>query len=849
MSPGEEAVMGVFKLSDYEDRRQKTNAEIGQDSAKLLDECRDLAVHRLLLSFTAMLDRLTTLLFEQAEKSIRHDDVNLFLAARTLIQKERARIAGEFERALRTGVDEGIRSGGKSVEADLEWNADSLSLVDSDEIEQGVAMGKLARTIEEVCQEQFTAFNQRVGYLLGNEELEQAKNPLSPQAICRAFKDAFQALQADTEIKLAVLRQLNQNILGDINSIYADLNRHLVNAHVLPTLRPTLRRVQRHAANPAQASAGGQAGAAPGGAAGMAGGEFAEGDDVFATLQFLLQRMQARATGPGVGMPAGMGAGMAGGMAGGVAAASGMGGLGGAGGLAGSGAAGPVSAASAQQAMATVLESLTQLQHGNGHFVLANGSTVDLNLPLSGEQNILREIGSAGVGNLGQVDAMTIELLAMIFDYVYEDRNLAPQIKALLGRLQIPVLKAAMLDKAFFSKRSHPARRLLDRLAEAGIGWSPEAGTDDPLYKAIEGVVQRIQDEFIDRVEIFANELEIFEKFLEDEEKAAEALVESSAEELHQRDRSEIARLVALAEIERRAAAGVVESMPDFLIGFLRERWVAPLQQAHFREGEDGAAWKKAVQTMDDLIWSIQPKRTAEDRKRLVSLLPGLLQRLYAGLQGIEWAPEAREAFLSQLVDAHAGAVKASLLQMAPGAPVVAGPGPVAAGAAMATTLAVGAIPLTVADLPQGGDAIAKATMPQPNMGGIPDTVAAVAPATSQSLTEATIAAERERANAARRPEAGSASRMVATLVRGSWIEFANDKNVWVRSKLAWVSPLRGNYLFTNRQGYKALAVSRDELIERFRANRARLVDIEPLMDRAISSMMETLHEQVAEPA
>lgn len=827
--------MGVFKLSDYEDRRQKGSAELGQDPAKLLDECRDLAIHRLLLSFTAMLDRLTTLLFEQAEKSVRHDDVNLFLAARTLIQKERARVAGEFERALRTGVDDGIKSGGKGVQADYEWNADNLSLVDSDEIEQGVAMGKLAHTIEEVCQEQFSAFNQRVGYLLGNEELDQAKNPLSPQAICRAFKDAFQALQADTEIKLAVLRQLNQNILGDINSIYADLNRHLVNAQVLPTLRPMLRRNPRQGMKSAAAAAM-AAGAQAGDQAAAGGGDFAEGDDVFATLQFLLSRMQARAGSPGAGigggMPGAMGSPGGAGMSPGASAGA---------------AAGPMTAAQAQQAMLSMLDSLTQLQHGNGHFVMPNGAALDLDLPLNGDRNILREISSSGVATLGHVDAMTIELVAMLFDYIYEDKNLAPAIKALLGRLQIPVLKASMLDKAFFSKRSHPARRLVDRLAEAGIGWTTEAGTDDALFRAIEGVIHRIQDEFVDQVEIFARELEAFEGFLETEEKAAEALVESSAEELHQRDRSEIARLVALAEIDRRAAPGALEIMPDFLLSFLRERWVAPMQQAHFREGEDGQAWQKAVQTMDDLIWSVQPKRSIDDRKRLVSLLPGLLQRLYSGLQGIEWEPAAREAFLSQLVDAHAGAVKASLHQMPAGAPVGA---VLAQGVPTLVSVATVANP-TIAPAGGGVSPTVTAVAPAAFGGGIPETVAAVAPASAPapSLTEATIAAERERASAARRPEAGSASRMVASLVRGSWIEFANDKNVWVRSKLAWVSPLRGNYLFTNRQGYKALAVSRDELIERFRGNRARLVDVEPLMDRAIFSMMETLNEQVAVPA
>ena len=39
------------------------------------------------------------------------------------------------------------------------------------------------------------------------------------------------------------------------------------------------------------------------------------------------------------------------------------------------------------------------------------------------------------------------------------------EVEALLGRLQIPTLKVALLDKSFFSSKSHPARRLLDDVA------------------------------------------------------------------------------------------------------------------------------------------------------------------------------------------------------------------------------------------------------------------------------------------------------------------------------------------------------------------------------------------------
>ena len=72
------------------------------------------------------------------------------------------------------------------------------------------------------------------------------------------------------------------------------------------------------------------------------------------------------------------------------------------------------------------------------------------------------------------VDAFTIDIVAMLFDYIFDDRTIPDKLKALIGRLQIPVLKVAMLDKQFFSKKSHPARRLLDEIAAASIGWSEE---------------------------------------------------------------------------------------------------------------------------------------------------------------------------------------------------------------------------------------------------------------------------------------------------------------------------------------------------------------------------------------
>ena len=82
---------------------------------------------------------------------------------------------------------------------------------------------------------------------------------------------------------------------------------------------------------------------------------------------------------------------------------------------------------------------------------------------------------------------------------------------------------------------------------------------------------------------------------------------------------------------------------------------------------------------------------------------------------------------------------------------------------------------------------------------------------------------------------------------RGVWVEFEGEDGQLAFAKLAWVSPLRGTYLFTNRQGQKALSMTAEELAERFRADRARLVEAEPLIDRAFSSVLTQLGEKYGE--
>jgi hypothetical protein len=95
-------------------------------------------------------------------------------------------------------------------------------------------------------------------------------------------------------------------------------------------------------------------------------------------------------------------------------------------------------------------------------------------------------------------------------------------------------------------------------------------GADDPLYSHIDAIVHRILDGFTDNLAIFDEAREKLEKFLADEEKVAELNIQSTAEEINQTDRKEMASAVAKAEIERRIQ---MYPVPNFLATFLRQQW------------------------------------------------------------------------------------------------------------------------------------------------------------------------------------------------------------------------------------------------------------------------------------
>src|SRR5262245_44760351 len=101
-------------------------------------------------------------------------------------------------------------------------------------MDESVITGNIRRNVENFCHEELLTLNRGMAYLLGRPEIDTEANPLGPTVIVESFATALRGVRAEERVKLAILRELNQSSLGDLNSIYADVNTHLINLRVVP---------------------------------------------------------------------------------------------------------------------------------------------------------------------------------------------------------------------------------------------------------------------------------------------------------------------------------------------------------------------------------------------------------------------------------------------------------------------------------------------------------------------------------------------------------------------------------------------------------------------------------------
>ncbi|QYF92882.1 DUF1631 domain-containing protein [Massilia sp. PAMC28688] len=379
-------------------------------------------------------------------------------------------------------------------------------------------------------------------------------------------------------------------------------------------------------------------------------------------------------------------------------------------------------------------------------------------------------------GSLSRGDESTIDLLSKIFDTVFLDPNIPKEIRELIQFLQIPVLKAALADKNFFFEEAHPARRMINLLTRLG---PEQRSADDPLFQAMQRSVDKVGREEGQGDAAFASAVAELEDSIKAEESfEVEAIAAPIAAALKQ-EKVTAATRSAKSAVAARVSSGEVVAV---LETFLEKKWTSVLTLAYTLEDEKPGAVGSATRTMDDLIWSVKPKITHEERRSLIAKLPTLLATLNKWLDIIQWQEADRLQFFAELAECHASIVRA---------------------------------PLDIT----------------------PERQLEIAVEVAQE--DAMRRLQKEKA-AEQQPEQqiDAAAVTVEALERGAWMEFTQNDGTVRLAKLAWVSPLKTLYIFSVGARKESFSLSVEKLTAGVRQKKVSLVRTEGVVERALFDAM-----------
>ena len=396
---------------------------------------------------------------------------------------------------------------------------------------------------------------------------------------------------------------------------------------------------------------------------------------------------------------------------------------------------------------------------------------------------------------LGTPAAVALDTLSLIFEAIFATPDLPDVVKAAIGRLQIPLLRLAILDASFFADTQHPARRLINRLARAAIGLAQDAGRDHPRCASLVKLADTA------RTTLETNDGELFP--LLDE---LDALI-AERDELLQTNSPPYVQLVREHETLEASQSSAQDWLKQVLgktteseiQRFLSLYWVRVMQRAYLESGTAGTRAKECDLTVKELLWSVQPKQTADERKQLLTLIPSLLKRINAGLDSLEITAQERAPFLNTCFELQTASLRNRPDSLNAPLAASAEPEPVPVAPRSASAISAPEVQL----LERNGKLVQYLGLP----------VAAYAP------MRAGTSAWKE----------------------GDWILFALPDGERLCGRLCWQGPPFGTVVLFNMEWGFAVALAPSLLEQQLRGSQARVVSESALFDDAAKSALSQI--------
>ena len=773
----------------------------------VLERLRQAVLQRLEPICAETLTKSDDALFDMGQNTKGANSAN-YLDAMREIRRERGPMELLFRSHINASFHE-FQSPPNSATA-ASATAQSMSLLAEEDLEEQLAgeqtVGTIHRRFKHLL-EPITGGLARIAITI-NPIFEQSNSPVSPEHFVGAFRAALGGFSAPTEVKLVLAKLYERELMPVLEALYPEVHRILGEAGYISGVVP---RAPTQQAQQGQGQHADQAqhyersgGPLPAHFFGYSGYQGTESEEsVLNSLHdLLLAWRKVQQQDSGIYQPP-------------IA---------------------PQRPALTPSEMLAVL-SLFQadLPHG-----LKTALETNIN---SLAQQIKRELitGAAALGisqgdaHIGDAEEDAIDVVGMMFEVFLDDRDIDVEVRAYLARLLVPYIKVALLDRRLFLHKTHPARRLLNAIAEACQGNHGEGPNERELLQKVEQAVDRLVAEFNEDLAIFEMlELEL-RTCIEQYRKRAELAERRVAEAQRGKERLEEARQRAERLLNQRLESREVTPMVQ---EDLHRYWSHHYAVVFLRENGEGEGCTQGLRTLDQMLALADASfhtggltlSAAPD-----ALQPGLMTMLASSGLADEAAAECARVIAQHLIQPPIKQVEL------PAAAPTPAPQPVESfGSSLAESmhsLAASVDTMLAQSMPTGGQTEvateeASATLGQSAAPAPEPTQPAVAKAEPPVIVPLDF-------------DLADVERMRQLSV-GTWVEFVGEDERSTPGKLSWISPISQRMLFVNRRGARMHVASVEELAAMMKAGRLRLRVADTAFEQAMHQVLGKLREGAA---
>ena len=773
-------------------------------------------------------------LFNRAERARNNQEQHQFLNAIAELKKHRGKIITSFSKEALDQMDELAATGTiRLKENDLEEIDKSLSLINKDEFEDWLVIKVMISKAETKYRENLFALQIRFSQLTGglfNEE----NNPVGPSIVGHAFSKSLAILEITAEAEKLIYQVFENVVIFRLGDLYEDLNSVLINSGVMPEInfsKFVQGKLSKFAgqANDEPIEEQPQAEQETHVSAERQSTPWASSPSPFGSQQFQQpqSRSEDRSSPPPCAQP---------GLASAVNSDK----------FEEAGQRFRIQQKIARNAYSTV-QNLIKLQkesHLIGQKKLAQSNNSQASVgPADGQESVTKQTVvedsttevttsqfqdkeeilstldnlqktashiadtaaktqslTAAIEDaircqqgddvvLGEREKELLSGLENLFDAMLETKRLTEASGQFIQSLEIPMAKVLLQDESFFSTEDHPARLVINRLAQLGQKGGVKNVASE---KSVQKIVQTIVTDYDRDITVFESALSQLDELIEKQNKIYQRNLERVTEACEGQERLASARSKVEVEINNRIAG---KTVPKMIPALLDAGWRELLVLSYLKEGEDGVEWRKAWALIDNLLNTLEPSSdtdnaNAMDLSQVYEQVTGKLENVVSKSASSEAALAGfRELLNERTINPQS--------------------------------------PIETVEIPtaQSNSATAK-----------------------DSQIDLQLDPEDENTDTNRKVELKKWIRRAKKLVVGDWVEYHKSESDIIRMRIAWISKELDRFIYVNHQGMKVVELSFAQTVKNlFKGVLTIIREMElPLIEHGLDKMVQSVYDELA---